>query len=182
MNAFANTDLTADALASDAMNNRAFFNTDPALESGIGIKVFIGDWGFKTKRAGGSNKAFSARMTIVRKPYERLLSAKPGPNDEALVIQQQEIMQKLLIRASAEKLLLPEWEGVTLADLHASLEDGSMPEGMTASDPAPFSIENAVLLFSRFPESFDEFFGEASKMGNFRRQLVQDQAGNSASA
>lgn len=177
MNAFANTDLTT-----DAMNNRSFFNTDPALESMTGVPVFIGDWGFKTKRAGGSNKAFSARMTILRKPYERLLSAKPGPNDEALVIQQQDIMQKLLIRASAEKLLLPEWEGVTMADLYASLEDGSMPEGMTASDPAPFSVENAVQLFTRFPESFDEFFGEASKMGNFRRQLVQDQAGNSASA
>lgn len=154
----------------NAMTNRAFFATDKTLESVTGIPVCIGDWKFQTRRAGGSNNAFQARMTILRKPHERILNEKPGPNDDALAIRQSELLQGILVQASAEKLLLPQWDGVTMADL---ADDGD------PNTPAPFSVENAVTLFTRFPDAFNEYFAEASKMGNFRRQVVKDQAGNS---
>lgn len=164
-----------------SLNNRTFFATDKNLETIVGIAIVIGDWTFQSRRAGGSNHAFQARVTALRKPYERILNEKPGANDEALMIRQQEIINPILVEAAAEKLLLPKWDGVTMADIIDPLENGAWPDGVDPNAPAPFSKDNAILLFTRFPDVFNEYFAEASKMGNFRKQVVTDQAGNSAS-
>lgn len=165
----------------NAMTNRTFFNTDKTLESVTGISVVIGDWTFKTKRAGGSNLAFQARLTILRKPYERLLNEKPGANDDALSVRQQEIGQTILIEAAAEKLLLG-WDGVINADLYDPLDDGSLTNGLAPEAAALFTKENVILLFTRYPDAFNEYYVEAAKLGNFRKKAVEEQAGNSVSA
>ncbi|MGR0185439.1 hypothetical protein [Azospirillum aestuarii] len=160
-----------------ALTNREFYRTDRDLESTTGIRIEIGNWTFWSKRAGGSNTAFQARMTVLRKPHERLLNSKVGANDEALAQQQQDIFQKLLIQAAAEKLLLPKWDGVVMADIYETV-----PEGIDPNAEAPFSVENAVALFTLQPDSFNDFYKEAAEMGNFRKKVVEDQSGNSVTA
>lgn len=157
------------------MSNRRFFSTDKDLESKTGISIIIGNWKFQSRRIGGANEAYQARMAVLRIPHERLLSEKS--KDEAVIARQNAVLRPLMIQAAAEKALLF-WEGVTEADLL----DLDAPDDLVAEKeliPAPFTAENAIRLFTLYPDAWQEYLTEVTTMGNFRRQVVRDAAGNS---
>lgn len=132
------------------------FKTDADLEK-EGIWIDFGPAKIKIKRAGGSNKAFQSRLRANLKPYKYQI-------DKGLMDEEDERYQKAFMDAFCHEVVL-DWE-----------DDEGNKEIEVAGDFVPFSPEAAKKLFADLEEIFAEVLQQSTKVANFRRKEVEDQA------
>lgn len=132
------------------------FATDKKAEQ-EGITLDYGD-GLKIRiaRAGGSNTKFEKLVQARLKKYER---------QRQLDLLEVETLRPILREVYAEAVVLG-WEGVTNR------------EGETL----PFNKENAVKLFEDLPDLFEDIVVQAQKAVLFRQNILEAEAGNSATS
>lgn len=141
------------------------FATDENLEQ-QGIVLDYGDYAVKIKRAGGANQRFGKVLEAKQKPHRRQIQ------NETL---NEDVAKRLLAEAYAEAVIL-NWGHRKTPD--GEIEWGHMPDadGNLLPCTKPHVVETLVAL----PEWFADIREQASKVALFRRQEIEDTAGNSA--
>jgi len=128
------------------------FDTDPDLEKdGVWIEYEEGQQ-IKLARIGGANMRYINMAREAMKPYKRKIDTDSMP--DALV-------RKIMGPVYAETILL-DWRGVK------DLDDKDLP----------YSKENVVLIFERFPEFFADVSAEAVKLEWFYREEEKEDIKN----
>lgn len=132
------------------------FATDKKAEQ-EGITLDYGD-GLKIRiaRAGGSNTKFEKLVQSRLKKYER---------QRQLDLLEIETLRPILREVYAESVVLG-WEGVTNRE----------------GEVLPFNKENAVKLFEDLPDLFEDIVVQAQKAVLFRQNILEAEAGNSATS
>lgn len=163
------------------------FKTDTNLEK-TGVDIDYGDFKVKIGRAGGGNKRFARIMEEKMKPVRRALQTETLENARA---------EALLRESYAEGVVL-EWAVLVVADDKGKPLDPPQlasayreehghdapntvfikgiegPEG----DILPFTVENVVATFKALPDLFADIREQAGKVGLFREQGQEADAGN----
>lgn len=128
------------------------FETDQTMEQ-QGVVVDFGPYGrFKVARAAGSNIKYADAFRKYNKPYQKML--KRGTMPESLA-------RQITAKIYAEAIVL-DWEGVIGRD----------------RKPIPFTKENVVKLMLDLPDLFTQIIAESLNAENFRREYVEEAAGN----
>lgn len=130
--------------------------TDENLESGEGVRVEYDDGrAFIIHRAGGSNRKFTKLLQAKMKPHERKLQMGTLPENVA----------EAIMRECYAKAVVIGWEGIT-----------------AKGKKVPFSPENCIAFFEAFPEVFRAIQRDANDLALFRREVQEENAGNSESS
>lgn len=154
-------DEAAEPEAPRASGMYAKFATDPNLET-RGVIIDYGDFRVTIARAGGTNKKFNRVLSNKTKPYERAIAQGTMDDAEAL---------RLLQEAYAEAVVLL-WEVKTGEDTwQRGIES---PDG----EILPFNSSNVLATFKALPDLFLDLQGQAQRMALFRKELLEEQAGN----
>ena len=143
----------------------AQFTTDHALETD-GVILDFGDYAIRIARAGGANKRFTKALESRFKPFKRLLQ------NETL---DEEVARKTTVEAYADAIILG-WG-------HRPKPDGEIVWGGLPGpngDLIPFSRAAVVKVMTDLPDLFAEVRDQAGKVALFRRQDIEETAGNSA--
>lgn len=163
------------------------FKTDTNLEKS-GIDLDYGDFRVRIARAGGSNKRFSRILEAKMKPVRRALQTETLDNERA----------EILMRESYAEGVVLEWSVRVLADEAGSPveplqlagayreSEGRDPEhsvfikGIEGPDGdiLPFTTDNVVATFKALPDLFSDVREQAGKIGLFREQGQEADAGN----
>lgn len=143
------------------------FATDEALEK-EGIVLDYGDYAVKIKRAGGANRRFAQVLEAKQKPHRRQIQNETLPEDVA---------RKLLAEAYAEAVIL-NWGH--RKDPDSEIQWGHLPD--EEGNLLPCTPPHVVATLIALPEWFADIREQASKVALFRRQEIEDTAGNSAAA
>lgn len=132
------------------------YTTDENLESGEGVRVEYDDGrAFIIHRAGGSNRKFTKLLQAKMKPHERKLQMGTLPEDVA----------ERIMRECYAKAIVIGWDGIT-----------------AGGKKVPFSPENCMALFEAKPEVFRAIQRDANDLALFRREVQEENAGNSESS
>ncbi|MBX3537680.1 MAG: hypothetical protein KF735_08585 [Chelatococcus sp.] len=124
----------------------AGFDMDANLEAGDGIKVQYSDeLSFTIRRAGGANRAYGQLLSAKLRPLQRRIDMGMLPD---------EVANKVLAEVYA-KTIVQGWTGIK-----------------SRGEDLPFSIENAIALFTSQPEVFRTIQAEATSAANFRKQAA----------
>lgn len=130
----------------------SLFEMDKAMEE-QGIVVDFGDYGrFKIARAGGGNQRFAECFTRRYRPYKRQQETDSLPED---------VGRRLLAEIYADAVL-KDWEGVYDRE----------------GKPIPFTHAAVVQLFVDLPELFVQIRNAAGDAALYRREEIQEIAGN----
>lgn len=128
------------------------FSTDKELETN-GVVHDLGAAGrFRLARAGGSNERYNKRIMQLTKPFRRAIATNTMDSAEA---------ERITAKVFAETVVLG-WEGVT------------GPDG----SELPYSVDNAVMLFTDLPDLFAELRAAATDASIFRSEELKVEAGN----
>jgi len=130
----------------------AQFQTDESLET-EGVVLDYGDYQIRIARAGGANKRFAKVLEAKQKPHRRQIQ------NETL---DEGVARKLLAESYAEAVVLG-WDNLT------------GPDGK----PMPYSKQNCVKLLLDLPDLFADIREQAAKVALFRREEIEEAAGNS---
>lgn len=137
------------------MHNLAKHRMDPAKEQNGFEFTYDEEEGvvFTLARAGGSNKEFDKALEEAMKPYRRngQLGIKIPEEKDALILK--EVFAETVLKA---------WRGI-------KNEDGS---------DFQFTKENAVRLFTEFPDIFMALRVQANELSNFRKEALEVEAKN----
>lgn len=107
---------------------------------------------FRIARAGGSNEAYTKRMTHRMKPLRRQIQTETLDPETA---------KKVVMEVFVETVLLG-WENVDDAD----------------GNPLPFTRDNALKLFNDLPDLYLDITEQAQKAALFRKEIQEADAGN----
>src|SRR5258708_7325682 len=132
-------------------NMAALFGTDSKKETD-GIVIEYGSIRVRIARMGGDNSKFSRIMRELAKPFKRMIAEDLLPEEAG---------RKLLHGVYARSIVL-EWSGV--------LDDDGVE--------LPFTVENCVAMFERWPEFFGFVEEESAKVANFRTATAEDDVKN----
>jgi len=132
------------------------FATDKKAEQ-EGIILDYGD-GLKIRiaRAGGSNIKYEKLVQAKLRKYER---------QRQLDLLDIDTLRPILREVYAEAVVLG-WEGVTDRD----------------GNEIPFTKANAIKLFEDLPDLFEDIVVQAQKAALFRQNILEAEAGNSATS
>ena len=124
---------------------------DANLESGEGARAaLVGPYWMKVRRAGGSNKAYARAMQKKLADYQPLIAKGELPDD---------VWDRLRMEVFAETIVVA-W----------NFQSGGQP--------VPFSPQNVLAFFKRYPEGFRIVEQEAASLDAFRRKATDDAAKN----
>lgn len=143
------------------------FQTNPDKETN-GISVTFAPNKDKTiptfilSRLGKSNKAYAKDMEKRTRPYRRQIELKTIDPDVA-----EAVFMDVFIST-----ILRGWENVELPILDG---EGQPTKEM---EKVPFTEGNAKRLFTALPELYDALQDEARDAGNFRDEVLEDEAKN----
>lgn len=146
------------------------FETDENLERD-GIVLDYGAYAVKIARSGGSNQRFIKLLEARQKPYRRQIQ------NETL---DEGIARKMLAGVFAEAVIL-DW-GRREKNEAGSYDDqpiiwGSFPgRGGIA---LPYTRDNVVKVLTDIPDFFGDIREQAAKAALFRKQEIEEVAGNS---
>ncbi len=113
---------------------------------------------FKLSRMSKSNKRYTKALEAATKPYRRQIEL--GVLDETL-------SEKLFKGVFVDTILLG-WQNVQFSDI----------VGGYNTEKAPFTKENALQLFDRLPELYEDLQQQAQKISLFRDESLEDEAKN----
>jgi hypothetical protein len=140
------------------------YKTDEAFEQN-GVHTQFGNARIRLARAGGSNKRFAKVFERETRPMRRALENGAADNDQSRAAMQ---------RIYAEAVVLG-WEtnmGNGTEDWQPGIEG---PDG----ELLPFTRENVIATFQALPDLFTDVIQEASRINNYRAQLMEDDQKNS---
>lgn len=123
------------------------------IQYGENLKVRI-------SRAGPSNPRFVKVAEEKTRPFRRMAEQGSLPP---------EIDKRIAREIFAEAIVL-EWSG--------AFDDDQEPVITGDGNEIPFSKENVVKAFEKWPEFFDFVAEEAKRMANFRKSELKDQSKN----
>lgn len=129
----------------------SLFATDPKLERD-GVWHDYGEFKLLIARAGGHNRAYMQTAEAVMRPYRRQIQL-----DMLAPEKSEELMMTIFARS-----VMRGWEGIT--------DD----EG----EPLPFTVENCVDLFTKFPDLFADVREVANRIALYRVAETEVDAGN----
>jgi len=128
------------------------FSTDKAKEE-EGIWLDYGEDGsIHVSRAGGSNKKFAKMLELRARPYKRRIDKGTFEEDVA---------NQLMIEVFADTIILG-WKDI-------KDKDGNEME---------YTRDNVIKLFLDLPELFADVSEQATAMGNFRFDEVEEASKN----
>lgn len=128
------------------------FETDAALET-EGVVLDYGEFRIRIARAGGANKKFAKVLEAKLKPYRRQIA-----NDTL----DEEVARRIQIEAYADAIVLG-WDDMKGRD----------------GKPLAFSRDNCIRLFNDLPDLFADVREQSAKVALFRREEIEEAAGNS---
>lgn len=129
------------------MDLKKKYGTDPALEQD-GVDLHLGGDAYITvARAGGANARYEREVQRTLRPHARKMQAGTLSEDDA---------REMLQRVYAKTVVLG-WRGVQI--------DGA---------DLPFSEANCLRLFKDVPEVWSIVQDEATRLGNYQAQEVED--------
>jgi len=114
---------------------------------------------FKIARASKTNKKYQKTLNKKIKPYSKALEL--GTMDEKLA-------QKLYTEVFIDSLLI-DWRNVKVSDI----SDDEQAEGF-----ADFTQSNAIELFDKLPDLYDDLEANSKKLSMFRDDELEDDLGN----
>src|SRR5690606_38337747 len=130
--------------------------TDENRESGEGVRVEYDDGrAFMIHRAGGSNRKFTKLLQAKMKPHERKLQMGTLPESVA---------ERIMMECYAHAIVIG-WDGIT-----------------AKGKAVPFTPDNCIALFEAKPEVFRAIQRDANDLALFRREVQEENAGNSESS
>lgn len=131
----------------------AFAMDEQREQNGVPFETPWGD--FVLARAGGSNKRFKTLFNELTAPY-RIRGV------EMEEIMSDDESKRVLVEVYA-KTVVRGWSGVVDAE----------------GNEIPFSVENAIMLFSKFDDLFSIIMQAAQKREIFRSAVAEEDAKNS---
>lgn len=140
------------------------YKTDESFEQN-GVHTQFGNARILLARAGGANKRFARAFERETRPMRRALESGVVDNDQSRIAMQ---------RIYADAVVLG-WEtnvGNGTEDWQPGIEG---PDG----DILPFTRENVIATFQALPDLFNDVIQEASRINNYRMQLLEDDQKNS---
>lgn len=114
---------------------------------------------FRISRMGRSNKNYTKALERATRPYRRVIELGTMDN---------EIAESLFMKVFVESVLI-DWKNIPLSDVTGNDRD----EGY-----APYSRENAVKLFNRLPDLYEDLQEKANSAAMFREDTMEQEAGN----
>jgi hypothetical protein len=153
-----NADVLGAAPTKKRQGMGALFGTDPVKEKD-GVVIAYGlDLRVRLARAGGANPRFSKVAEEKSRPYRRMAEQEMLPR---------EVDEAVTREIFAEAVVL-EWSG-------AFDDDGELaPVG----ESIPFSKENVVKAFEKWPEFFAFVIAESRRLANYRKAQLEAERGN----
>jgi hypothetical protein len=124
----------------------ALFQTDKTAET-EGVWLDYGHFRILIRRAGGANTRFARVLESKIKPYRHAFNT--GSLDNS-------IAQRLMVETYAETVVIG-WEDVV----------------DQTGEPLPFTVANAVRLFSDLPELFSNVQEQATSLALFRAEEIE---------
>lgn len=145
------------------------YKTDAAKEAdGVEVKLSVNDDGtvptFTLSRMSKSNKRYTKAFELATRPYRRQIELKTLNEKTA---------EDMLRKVFAETVLLG-WSHVQNEMVNGELLFPEMP----VNCDIPFNASNALSLFDKLPELYDELSSQASDVSLFRAAAVEDEAKN----
>lgn len=135
--------------------------TDEAKEQ-EGIWVDYGPFAFKIRRMGPGNTEFTKMTDQKLRPYQAAI--RNNAMDE-------KIARKILVDVFCRTVLVG-WR---------KTEDGVITEGILpdgAGKDIPFSVENAIEVFTKAKGALDDLLTKAAELENFKADEVEETAKN----
>lgn len=146
------------------------FETDLEIEkTGIELVYNMGAGKavvFKIARAGGGNIRFQKIMAAKTKPYSRQLATETI---------EPATLDKIMREVYAEAVMIGWW---TASDFGTDKEARAPFVDDKEGHPMEFSRPNVVKLFNELPDLFMDVQSQAQKVALFRKQVLDEQAGN----
>jgi hypothetical protein len=128
------------------------FGSDAAKETDGVVIQYGTTLRVRLARAGGANISFAKVMEEVRRPFARIIANELLPEETA---------RTMLYEAYARSVV-KEWSGM--------LDDNGTE--------IPFSVENCITAFEKYPDFFQFVFQESQRLANYRKQTREDEAKN----
>lgn len=129
----------------------SLFGMDRKKEKdGVGIQ-FGASFKVLIARAGGANDDFKKAIEELTRPFRRMIV-----NDMLPVELENQIMHKAYATT-----IVRDWEGC-------------VDEG----EELPFSVENCIAMFDKWPEFYEFVRAESNRTANFRAAAIEADAGN----
>lgn len=143
--------------------SKQFKTDEKAEQNGVPVEFSANADGtiptFIVGRANRTNKKYMQALERITKPHRRALEMKTLPKEKG-----EEIWMQVFIQGN-----LFGWQNVLLSDVTGD----EKAEGF-----APFTNENAVALFKRLPDLYDDLASRSGEAANFRLAALEDEAGN----
>mgnify|MGYP000010431920 CR=1 FL=1 len=163
------------------------FKTDANLEK-AGIDIDYGDFVIKIARAGGANKRFARIMEEKMKPVRRAMQTETLENARAEALLREAyadgvvlLWSVLVVADEKGKPLEPVQLAGTYREEHGKdAEHTTLIKGIEgpSGDVLPFTVENVAATFKALPDLFTDIREQAGKVGLFREQGQEADAGN----
>lgn len=115
--------------------------------------------GFKLSRMAKSNKRYTKTLDRVTKPHRRSIELETMDNDQA---------EEMFAEVFVETILL-DWRNIPLSDVTGNADDKGF---------ADFTKANALALFKRLPELYEDLQDKAKKASLFRDEALEREAKN----
>jgi len=131
------------------MNAFDMFKTNPELEKS-GVAIPYGEFNIIIARAGGKNRMYANLLTETFKPHQRQI------NNETI---DPDLMNELMIKVYA-KTVVKGWDGIKDSE----------------GKDLEFSAANCIKLFKELPDLFEDVRAQSTRIGNFRDQVLEDDA------
>lgn len=140
------------------------FGTDVEKEcEGVAIQYGSNEDGsipaFHISRMSRSNVRYTKRLEVATRPYRRQIELGTLDNDVA---------ERIFMQVFVDSVLKG-WENIKLSDV-TGIEDD---EGF-----ATFNKENAMKLFERLPELYDDLQAQAKSAAIFKDEEIEDATKN----
>jgi len=115
--------------------------------------------GFKISRMSKANKKYTKALERATRPHRRAIELETMNNDLA---------ERLFMEVFVDTVLL-DWRNVSLSDVSGEKK---------AEGYADYSKANALSLFERLNELYDDLQEKAKKASLFRDETLEGEAGN----
>lgn len=140
------------------------FATDKQAEvDGVWVEYGANEDGsipaFKISRMSKANKKYTKALEKATRPHRRAIELETMNNDLA---------ERLFMQVFVDTVLL-DWRNVSKADVTGERD----AEGF-----ADFNGENAMKLFEKLTELYDDLQEKAKKASLFREETLEQEAGN----
>lgn len=119
-------------------------------QDGVGIQ-FGSTFKVLIARAGGANEDFKKAIEELTRPYRRMIVNDMLPSE----------LENQIMHQAYARTIVRSWENC--------VDEGK---------DVPFSVDNCVAMFEKWPEFYDFVRAESNRTANYRAAAIEADAGN----